>query len=134
MLLSYVKRPRVTFIYHPGLAGNIAHKSGVDGEMEPFLGEEEFDFLVWFMETVQHADFVVLKMNAGEAEIKFLSDIFENGAICSVDELFLSCSESGNGESETMSSRERCMDIYKGLRSNGVYVHQWWNAKLHQGA
>ncbi|KAL5136929.1 hypothetical protein HKD37_10G027383 [Glycine soja] len=134
VLLSYVKRPRVTFIYHPGLAGNIAHKSGVDGEMEPFLGEEEFDFLVWFMETVQHADFVVLKMNAGEAEIKFLSDIFENGAICSVDELFLSCSESGNGESETMSSRERCMDIYKGLRSNGVYVHQWWNAKLHQGA
>ncbi|KAG4959503.1 hypothetical protein HKD37_13G035912 [Glycine soja] len=133
-VLSYVKLPRVTFVYHPGLAGKIAHKNGVDGEMEPFFGEEEFDFLVWFKETVQHADFVVLKMHAGEVEMKFLADIFESGAICSVDELFLSCSESGDGKRETMSSREHCMDTYKGLRSNGVYVHQWWDAKLHQGA
>ncbi|TKY52914.1 hypothetical protein E2542_SST24436 [Spatholobus suberectus] len=72
-------------------------------------------------------------MNAGEVEMKFLTDIFETGAICFVDELFLSCSGNGDGKGETMSSRERCMDIYKGLRSNGVYVHQWWDAKLHQG-
>ncbi|RDX69676.1 hypothetical protein CR513_51176, partial [Mucuna pruriens] len=127
VLLSYVKRPRVTFVYHPGLAGDVAAKSDVD----PLLGEEKFDFLVWFKQTVQYADFVVLKMNAGEVEMKFLSDIFENGAICFVDELFLSCSDSGEGQA--MSIRERCMDIYKGLRSNGVYVHQWWDAKLHQG-
>ncbi|KAK7392413.1 hypothetical protein VNO78_20852 [Psophocarpus tetragonolobus] len=133
VLLSYVKRPRVTFVYHPGLAGKVARRSRVDGDMDPLLGEEEFDFLVWFKETVQYADFVVLKMNAGEVEMKFLMDIFEDGAICYVHELFLSCSESGDGKSETMSSRERCMDIYKGLRSNGVYVHQWWDAKLHQG-
>ncbi|KAJ1387694.1 hypothetical protein SESBI_39761 [Sesbania bispinosa] len=134
VLLSYVKRPRVTFVYHPGLAGKAgAAKPGVDGDLDPLLGEEEFDFLAWFKETVQNADFVVLKMNAGEVEMKFLMDIFENGAICFVDELFLSCSENGDGERGTMSSRERCMDIYKGLRSNGVYVHQWWEAKLHQG-
>ncbi|CAJ1968505.1 unnamed protein product [Sphenostylis stenocarpa] len=128
VLLSYVKQPRVTFVYHPGLAGKDAH----NGDMDPFLGEEEFDFLVWFKETVQFADFVVLKMNAGDVEMKFLGDIFESGAICFVDELFLSCSESGDDEGEIMSSRERCMYIYRGLRSNGVYVHQWWDAKLHQ--
>ncbi|KAK7345580.1 hypothetical protein VNO77_16185 [Canavalia gladiata] len=122
VLLSYVKRPRVTFVYHPGLAGKV--------DMDPFLGEGTFDFLVWFKETVQHADFVVLKMNAGKFEMKFLSDIFESGAICFVDELFLSCSDSGDGESHSVNNtRERCMDIYKGLRSNGVYVHQWWDTQ-----
>ncbi|XP_057427115.1 uncharacterized protein LOC130720482 [Lotus japonicus] len=131
ILLSYVKQPRVTFVYHPGLAGKAAlagagvAKPGLD----PFLGEEEFDFHAWFKETVQNADFVVLKMNAGEVEMKFLWDVFESGAICFVDELFLSCSESGDGER----SRERCMDVYRGLRNNGVYVHQWWDTKLHQG-
>ena len=90
--------------------------------MDPLLGEEEkFDFLAWFKETVQYADFVVLKMNAGSVELKFLSDIFENGAICYVDELFLKCPERGGD-----ASKGSCMDIYKDLRSNGVYVHQWW--------
>ncbi|KAL2323268.1 hypothetical protein Fmac_027647 [Flemingia macrophylla] len=136
VLLSHVKRPRVTFVYHPGLAGNAAAKTGVNGDADSFLGEEEFNFLAWFKETVQYADFVVLKMNAGEVEMKFLVDIFESGAICFVDELFLSCSDSEGGESETVSTsrRESCMDVYKGLRSNGVYVHQWWDAKLHQGS
>ncbi|XP_061374241.1 uncharacterized protein LOC133316499 [Gastrolobium bilobum] len=133
ILLSYVKQPRVSFVYHPGLAGKVEAKAGVDGDLDPFLGEEEFDFLDWFKETVQHADFVVLKMNAGKVEMKFLSDIFESGAICFVDELFLSCSDSGDVKSKTMSSKEHCMDIYRGLRSNGVYVHQWWDTKLHQG-
>lgn len=131
VLLSYVKRPRVTFIYHPGLAGGMvkAENGVVDGHMDPVLGEEEFDFLVWFRETVQNADFVVVKMNAGEVEMKFLEDVFESGAICFVHELFLGCSESEN----MSTTREGCMDIYKGLRSKGVYVHQWWwDAKLHQ--
>nr|KYP70869.1 hypothetical protein KK1_010107 [Cajanus cajan] len=116
IMLSYVKRPGVTFVYHPGLAGKVTPKPDDDG-VDPFVGEEEFDFLAWFKETVQYADFVILKMNAGDVELKFLWDIFENGAICFVDEMFLRCPES---------SKEGCMDIYKGLRSNGVYVHQWW--------
>ncbi|KAK7279356.1 hypothetical protein RJT34_24405 [Clitoria ternatea] len=134
VLLSYVKRPRVTFVYHPGLAGKVRTKNDVnDGDMDQSLVEEEFDFLVWFKETVQHADFVVLKMNAGEVEMKFLLDIFESGAICFVDEMFLSCSNSGDGKSEGVNSSEHCTDIYKGLRGNGVYVHQWWDSKLYQG-
>ncbi|XP_061345796.1 uncharacterized protein LOC133291534 [Gastrolobium bilobum] len=125
ILLSYVKRPGITFVYHPGLAGKVTAKLGTDGDLDPFLGEEEFDFLAWFKETVQYADFVVLKMNAGKVELKFLSDIFDSGAICFVDELFLRCPEKG-GDDKTLTSKENCMDIYKGLRSNGVYVHQWW--------
>ncbi|MED6131108.1 hypothetical protein PIB30_006727 [Stylosanthes scabra] len=136
VMLSYVKRPGVTFVYYPGLAGKVAAKANLDdaadddndddGDLEPFVGEEEFDFLAWFKETVQYADFVVLKMNAGEVEMKFLWDVFESGAICFVDELFLRCPESGNEDEKTVMGKENCMDIYKGLRNNGVYVHQWW--------
>ncbi|MED6110698.1 hypothetical protein PIB30_045265 [Stylosanthes scabra] len=137
VMLSYVKRPGVTFVYYPGLAGKVAAKANLDddaadddsdddGDLEPFVGEDEFDFLAWFKETVQYADFVVLKMNAGNVEMKFLWDVFESGAICFVDELFLRCPESGNDDDKTVMGKENCMDIYEGLRSNGVYVHQWW--------
>lgn len=124
ILLSYVKRPGITFVYHPGLAGDVAAKLNTDGEVDPYLGEEEFDFLAWFKETVQYADYVVLKMTAGEVERKFLSNIFESGDICFVDELFLGCPESGDRKS--MTTKKSCVDIHKDLRSNGVYVHQWW--------
>ncbi|XP_047159882.1 uncharacterized protein LOC124830260 [Vigna umbellata] len=131
IMLSYVKRPGITFVYHPGLAGigKVTAKLGTDDnddDLDSFLGEEEFDFLAWFRETVQYADFVVLKMNAGNVELKFLSDIFENGAICFVDELFLKCPERRGNDKSASRSMESCMDIYKGLRNNGVYVHQWW--------
>ncbi|KAK4272883.1 hypothetical protein QN277_021377 [Acacia crassicarpa] len=124
ILLSYVKRPGITFIYHPGLAGDVAAKLNIDGEVDPYVGEEEFDFLAWFKETVQFADFVVLKMNAREVELKFLSDLLESGVICFVDEMFLGCPDSEDGKN--MEAKKSCMDMYKGLRSSGVYVHQWW--------
>ncbi|CAL0316966.1 unnamed protein product [Lupinus luteus] len=124
IMLSHVKRPGVTFVYHPGLAGNIQDRN---------VGEEEFDFLKWFQETVRHANFVVMKMNAGKGEMKLLADLVESGAICSIDEIFLSCSGSGDGNGKTLSRKESCMDIYKDLRSCGIYVHQWWETKLHQG-
>ncbi|XP_054819124.1 uncharacterized protein LOC129318405 [Prosopis cineraria] len=119
ILQSHVKQPSITFVSHPGLDGKL---SSVD--LDPFVGEEEFDFLAWFKETVQDADFVVLKMNAGELEMKLLADIFESGAICLVDELFLGCPDVLDGKS--VKTKESCMNIYKGLRSNGVYVHQWF--------
>ncbi|KAL6141976.1 hypothetical protein ACLB2K_060261 [Fragaria x ananassa] len=124
VLLSYVKKPGITFVYHPGLAG-IKDKSGVniEGEADPYVADEGFDFLDWFKETVQHAEFVVLKMNAGSVELKFLRDLFESGAICFVDELFLHCSGNIDGEGPMPVD---CMDIFKSLRSSGVYVHQWW--------
>ncbi|KAJ6913699.1 hypothetical protein NC651_016054 [Populus alba x Populus x berolinensis] len=87
------------------------------------MRDEGFDFLAWFRETVQYADFVVLKMKAGEVELKFLSGLFKSGAICFIDELFLSCSDQ---DGEKGREKGDCLDLFKSLRNTGVYVHQWW--------
>ncbi|KAB2630841.1 hypothetical protein D8674_008360 [Pyrus ussuriensis x Pyrus communis] len=124
VLLSYVKKPGITFVYHPGLAGiNPQVNVPNDGITDPYVGDEGFDFLVWFKETVGFADFVVLKMNAGNVELKFLTELFESGAICFVDELFLHCSGQVDAGGEMPVD---CMDIFGSLRSSGVFVHQWW--------
>ncbi|KNA25269.1 hypothetical protein SOVF_007990 [Spinacia oleracea] len=124
VLTSHVKCPGVTFIYHPALGGSVvkdkSNSVNVHDE-EPLIDDEEFDFVVWFKETVEVADFVVLKMNMGKAEMKFLSELFESGIICYVDELFLHFSDADrddNGESH--------INLFQSLRSNGVFVHQWW--------
>lgn len=116
ILTSYVKSPGVTFIYHPGLAATKVTVAGPADQEEPFVEDDSFDFLAWFKETASFADFVVLKMNTSDAELKFLSELVKTGAICSVDELFLNCT-----------GYRDCTGIYKSLRNSGVFVHQWWD-------
>ncbi|CAK7343018.1 unnamed protein product [Dovyalis caffra] len=123
VLLSCVKKPGFTFIYYPGLAGDEAALNPDVEEFDPSVGDEGFDFLAWFKETVQYADFVVLKMKAGEVELKFLSDLFKSGAVCFIDELFLSCSDE---DDEKGRMKGDCLDLFKSLRTSGVFVHQWW--------
>ncbi|XVE61722.1 hypothetical protein DITRI_Ditri06bG0062500 [Diplodiscus trichospermus] len=128
VMLSYVKKPGINFVYHPGLAGGnkLASKdSDIVDDSDPFVEDEGFDFLLWFKETVQYADFVVLKMNAGAVELKLLSDLFESGIICFIDELFLHCSSEYRINSGGVVKGD-CMDLFKALRRTGVYVHQWW--------
>ncbi|GAB4833668.1 hypothetical protein Ancab_031913 [Ancistrocladus abbreviatus] len=128
VLSSHVNKPGVTFIYHPGLAGTVGKSdSAAVQDIELPFDDEEFDFLAWFIDTVDSADFVVLKMNMGKAESKFLFELFESRAICSVHELFLQCSDSSH-ESGSINPNQRCMDLFKGLRSSGVFVHQWWGS------
>ncbi|CAA0386126.1 putative methyltransferase type 11 [Arabidopsis thaliana] len=115
ILTSYVKSPGVTFIYHPGLAATKTTIANTGDHEEPFVEDDSFDFLAWFKETASFADFVVLKMNTSDTELKFLSELIKTGAICSVDELFLHCT----GYSD-------CTGIIKSLRNSGVFVHQWW--------
>ncbi|KAG6735585.1 hypothetical protein POTOM_061772 [Populus tomentosa] len=117
VLLSGVEKPGVAFIYYPGLAGVEATLNPDVEEFDQSVEDEGFDFLDWFKQTVQHADFVVLKMKAGKVELRFLSGLFQSGAVCFIDELFLSCSDQVGGD---------CMDLFKSLRSSGVFVHQWW--------
>ncbi|KAJ6969350.1 hypothetical protein NC653_037116 [Populus alba x Populus x berolinensis] len=105
----------VAFIYYPGLAGVEATLNPDVEEFDQSVEDEGFDFLDWFKQTVQHADFVVLKMKAGKVELRFLSGLFQSGAVCFIDELFLSCSDQVGGD---------CMDLFKSLRSSGVFVHQ----------
>ncbi|XP_065855010.1 uncharacterized protein [Euphorbia lathyris] len=126
LLLSRVGAPGVNFIYYPGLAGEKATTSASnyeDEDLDPLEDDDGFDFLAWFRDTVEHADFVVVKMKAEEAELKFLTQLFENGVICSIDELFLSCRDhvdDGNGVGS-----QYCIDLFHSLRSSGVFVHQW---------
>ncbi|ESQ45146.1 hypothetical protein EUTSA_v10011158mg [Eutrema salsugineum] len=116
ILTSYVKSPGVTFIYHPGLAATEATiDAGPGDEEEPFVEDDSFDFLAWFKETASFADFVVLKMNTSDEELKFLTELIKTGVICSVDELFLHCT-----------GYRDCTGIIKSLRKSGVFVHQWW--------
>ncbi|KAI4310400.1 hypothetical protein MLD38_035380 [Melastoma candidum] len=124
VLSSFVKKPGITFIYHPALAENKDGPSfSPDPDANPYVGNEGFDLLTWFKETVSLADFVVLEMNTRDLQLKFLSDLFISGAICSVDELFLNCADPLQGLGSGMTS---CMDMFKELRRAGVYVHQWW--------
>ncbi|KAL4325608.1 hypothetical protein GQ457_11G007760 [Hibiscus cannabinus] len=129
---SYVNKPGINFVYYPGLAGNRAtigsgSKTSTDSniidDLDPFVEDEGFDFLNWVKETVQYADFVVLRMNAGAVELKMLSDLFESGTICFIDELFLHCSDRIENGGVVKGD---CMDLFKALRRTGVYVHQWW--------
>jgi len=117
VLLSGVKKPGVAFIYYPALAGVEATLNPDVEEFDQSVEDEGFDFLDWFKQTVQHADFVVLKMKAGKVELRFLSGLFQSGAVCFIDELFLSCSDQVGGN---------CLDLFKSLRSSGVFLHQWW--------
>ncbi|KAM7264918.1 hypothetical protein ACFE04_002601 [Oxalis oulophora] len=115
VLLSYVKRPGITFVYHPALAGNIARlNSDPDDDLDPYVAVGGFDFLAWFKETVRYSDFVVLKIGSGEVELKFLSDLFMSGAICFVDELFLRCSDHEDD------STGDCMYLFRSLRNSGL--------------
>ncbi|CAL1399261.1 unnamed protein product [Linum trigynum] len=121
VLHSFVKRPGVTFVYHPGLAGDKVEDQvlGIE-DLDPFIEDQGFDFVAWFEETVKYADFVVMRLNAGgEVELKFLVELFRSGAICAVDELFLNCSGKGLGNGE-------CGSLVGSLRASGVFVHQWW--------
>ncbi|KAL9239315.1 hypothetical protein vseg_013650 [Gypsophila vaccaria] len=126
VLSSHVKSPGVTFIYHPALGGNVKEKSNSVDDKEPLVDDDEFDFLVWFKETVEFADFVVLKMNVGKHEMKFLSELFESGIICFVDELFLHFSDSNQNGIEIDGVGYSHIDLIKSLRSVGVFTHQWW--------
>ncbi|KAK2987757.1 hypothetical protein RJ640_016352 [Escallonia rubra] len=94
ILTSYLK-PGITFVYHPGLVGDEPASNLVPDEylIAP-LDEGGFDFIRWFKETVGDGGFVVLMMNARVPELKILFELFETGAICRVDELFLRCSDS----------------------------------------
>ncbi|KAK9124281.1 hypothetical protein Sjap_013883 [Stephania japonica] len=119
-LSAYVKRPGITFVYHPGLAGNktteiLDHTD----DLGPLVDDHEFDFIVWFRKTVAAGDLVILKMNAVGEELKLLHQLFESGAICLVDELFLRCTD-GNGD-----IHGDCVDILKSARNRGVFAHQW---------
>lgn len=124
VLSSYVKDSSTNFVYYPALGGDeIASAIEISSEenLVAPLHEEAFDFVRWFDETVYDGDFVVLMMNAKSVEMNILVEMFKNGAICHVDELFLRCEDDAHDKS--MSGN--CKTLFTSLRKSGVYVHQW---------
>ncbi|CAI9268507.1 unnamed protein product [Lactuca saligna] len=121
---NYVKKRGVTFVYHPGLVED-DEKIGTSVDngdyLEAPLHEERFEFINWFKETAKDGDFVVLVMNAGVTHIKVLFELFESGAICRVDEMFIRCLD---GVDCVNSRCKDCLSLFIGLRNAGVFVHR----------
>ncbi|KAK1284528.1 hypothetical protein QJS10_CPB21g01468 [Acorus calamus] len=92
-----------------------------------------FDFAVWLKSTVSEADYVVMKMDVEGTEFDLIPRLFETGAICLIDELFLECHYNrwqrccpGERSSKYEKTYWQCLDLFSSLRESGILVHQWW--------
>ncbi|CAK8542036.1 unnamed protein product [Lathyrus sativus] len=101
-----------------------------DGEVEKIQG---FDFANWLKNTVTKNDFVVMKMDVEGTEFDLVPRLFETGAICLIDEIFLECHYNrwqrccpGERSSKYEKTYDQCLDLFNSLRKSGILVHQWW--------
>ncbi|KAK3227419.1 hypothetical protein Dsin_007281 [Dipteronia sinensis] len=100
------------------------------GEVNRIQG---FDFAEWLKNTVKQKDFVVMKMDVEGTEFDLIPRLFETGAICLIDEIFLECHYNrwqrccpGQRSSKYEKTYGQCLDLFNSLRESGVLVHQWW--------
>ncbi|XP_027336533.1 uncharacterized protein LOC113850268 [Abrus precatorius] len=105
-------------------------KGGFGGEIEKIPG---FDFANWLKNTFSKNDFVVMKMDVEGTEFDLIPRLFETGAICLVDEIFLECHYNrwqrccpGQRSPKYEKTYEQCLQLFTSLRQSGVLVHQWW--------
>ncbi|XP_022966277.1 uncharacterized protein LOC111465988 [Cucurbita maxima] len=101
-----------------------------DGEVNQIQG---FDFANWLKNTVSDKDFVVLKMDVEGTEFELIPKLFETGAICLIDEMFLECHYNrwqrccpGQRSTKYEKTYSQCIELVSSLRQSGVLVHQWW--------
>ncbi|KAK7349738.1 hypothetical protein VNO77_07361 [Canavalia gladiata] len=101
-----------------------------DGEVEKIPG---FDFANWLKNAVSKNDFVVMKMDVEGTEFDLIPRLFETGAICLVDEIFLECHYNrwqrccpGQRSPKYEKTYDQCLQLFTSLRQSGVLVHQWW--------
>ncbi|QCE03248.1 S-adenosyl-L-methionine-dependent methyltransferase [Vigna unguiculata] len=105
--------------------------SGFDGgEVERIPG---FDFADWLKNTFSKNDFVVMKMDVEGTEFDLIPRLFETGAICLVDEIFLECHYNrwqrccpGQRSPKYERTYDQCLQLFTSLRQSGVLVHQWF--------
>ncbi|KAK7390274.1 hypothetical protein VNO78_25573 [Psophocarpus tetragonolobus] len=104
---------------------------GLDGaEVEKIPG---FDFADWLKNTVSKNDYVVMKMDVEGTEFDLIPRMFETGAICLVDEIFLECHYNrwqrccpGQRSPKYEKTYDQCLQLFTSLRQSGILVHQWW--------
>lgn len=94
---------------------------------------EGFDFADWLKRSVSETDFVVMKMDVEGTEFDLIPRLFETGAICLIDEIFLECHYNrwqrccpGERSAKYERTYDQCLDLFTSLRKSGVLVHQWW--------
>ncbi|KAK1312358.1 hypothetical protein QJS10_CPA07g01219 [Acorus calamus] len=92
-----------------------------------------FDFAEWLRSTVSETDYVVMKMDVEGTEFDLIPRLFETGAICLIDELFLECHYNrwqrccpGERSSKYEKMYWQCLELFSSLRESGILVHQWW--------
>ncbi|GMH09995.1 hypothetical protein Nepgr_011836 [Nepenthes gracilis] len=92
-----------------------------------------FDFTNWLKNTVSERDFVVMKMDVEGTEFDLIPRLFDTGAICLIDEIFLECHYNrwqrccpGQRSTKYEKTYRQCLDLFTSLRDSGVLVHQWW--------
>ncbi|GAU13885.1 hypothetical protein TSUD_262120 [Trifolium subterraneum] len=92
-----------------------------------------FDFAEWLKNTVTMNDFVVMKMDVEGTEFDLIPRLFETGAICLVDEIFLECHYNrwqrccpGQRSPKYEKTYDQCLQLFNSLRQSGVLVHQWF--------
>ncbi|KAL0450957.1 UNVERIFIED_CONTAM: hypothetical protein Slati_1652100 [Sesamum latifolium] len=92
-----------------------------------------FDFADWLKNTVSERDYVVMKMDVEGTEFDLIPRLFETGAICLIDELFLECHYNrwqkccpGERTAKYQKTYGQCLNLFTSLRKSGVLVHQWW--------
>lgn len=92
-----------------------------------------FDFAQWLKTVVSEKDFVVMKMDVEGTEFDLIPRLFETGAICLIDELFLECHYNrwqkccpGERSPKYQKTYDQCLELFSSLRDSGVLVHQWW--------
>ncbi|KAL5720887.1 hypothetical protein ACHQM5_013516 [Ranunculus cassubicifolius] len=102
-----------------------------------FMGDVDkirgFDFANWLNNTVSEKDFVVMKMDVEGTEFDLIPKLFETGAICLVDEIFLECHYNrwqrccpGKRSPKYRKTYAQCLELFSSLRKSGILVHQWW--------
>ncbi|KZV15253.1 hypothetical protein F511_26399 [Dorcoceras hygrometricum] len=104
--------------------------SSSSGDVDEIQG---FDFSNWLKNTVSEKDYVVMKMDVEGTEFDLIPMLFETGAICLIDELFLECHYNrwqkccpGERTPKYQKTYGQCLELFTSLRKSGVLVHQWW--------
>ncbi|KAI9115886.1 hypothetical protein K1719_012816 [Acacia pycnantha] len=142
---AWVKNETLTFEIHRDPGEHVEVKGRGMGRIQPlqasssgdFDGEVEkiqgFDFANWLKNTVSRKDFVVMKMDVEGTEFDLIPRLFETGAICLVDEIFLECHYNrwqrccpGQRSPKYEKTYDQCLELFTSLRQSGVLVHQWF--------
>ncbi|KAK8934040.1 hypothetical protein KSP39_PZI015996 [Platanthera zijinensis] len=90
-----------------------------------------FDFAKWLKNMVTEKGFVVVKMDVEGTEFDPVPRLFDMGAICLVDELFLECHYNrwksccpGKSPPKYLNTYGQCIYLFSSLRENRVLVRQ----------